>query len=459
MRASPERAAAREDHASHALLRGDPDAAHDAHAGDARRLDGRDEARVHLAAREAVRAGGRDVRDPVRALDGAAQKAPGQRPGVDEVDQRNPERGGHEAPSRKYTTTAHPGRSRRQWGMPPDGLPLTVSVVMPCLNEAETVARCVAEALAALRAARDSTARSSWPTTARRTARASSPGAPARASSLSRTRGYGAALAGGIRRRPRPLRRDGRRRLSLRLRRRTGLRRRRSTRAPTSSWARGSAARIETGAMPPLHRWLGNPVLTGLGRLFFRTDVSDFHCGLRAFRRDALSSGSISGRPGWSTRARWSSRRRSSGSWIREIPVTLRKDGRSRPPHLRTWRDGWRHLRFLLLYSPRWLFLVPGLTLALAGSALILWLLPGPRSRSARHARRPHDARRRRDGPRRRGRHLLRGVREDLRHHRRPPPEGPPSRPPFRPLGHARDRSRSPGRRASSEAAFSWAAS
>jgi len=136
---------------------------------------------------------------------------------------------------------------------------------------------------------------------------------------------------------------------------------------------------IEEGAMPPLHRWLGNPVLTGLGRLFFRTDVSDFHCGLRGFRRAALEKVDLR-TTGMEYASEMVVKAVLFGLTVREIPVTLRKDGRSRPPHLRTWRDGWRHLRFLLLYSPRWLFLVPGLALALCGAALILWLLPGPRT-------------------------------------------------------------------------------
>ena len=117
---------------------------------------------------------------------------------------------------------------------------------------------------------------------------------------------------------------------------------------------------IAPGAMPSLHRYLGNPVLSFVGRLFFRHPVGDFHCGLRGFRRDVDHRPSSCAPPAWSSRARWSSRRRSPSSTSREVPTTLRPDGRSRPPHLRSWRDGWRHLRFLLLYSPRWLFLYPG---------------------------------------------------------------------------------------------------
>jgi glycosyltransferase involved in cell wall biosynthesis len=121
--------------------------------------------------------------------------------------------------------------------------------------------------------------------------------------------------------------------------------------------------RIEKGAMPVLHRYLGNPVLTGLGRLFFRIPVSDFHCGLRGFRRDAVPRMGLR-TTGMEFASEMVVKAALFGLSMSEIPVTLRKDGRSRPPHLRTWRDGWRHLRFLLLYSPRWLFLLPGLLLA-----------------------------------------------------------------------------------------------
>lgn len=136
--------------------------------------------------------------------------------------------------------------------------------------------------------------------------------------------------------------------------------------------------RIEPGAMPPLHRWLGNPVLSFLGRLFFHVPVSDFNCGLRAFRREAVARMDLR-TTGMELASEMVVKAALFRLRIAEIPVSLRPDGRARPPHLRTWRDGWRHLRFLLLYSPRWLYLVPGLFLAGLGAFLILWLLPGPR--------------------------------------------------------------------------------
>ena len=137
--------------------------------------------------------------------------------------------------------------------------------------------------------------------------------------------------------------------------------------------------RIEPGAMPPLHRFLGNPVLSFLGRLFFRVPVSDFHCGIRAFRKEAVEKMGLR-TTGMEFASEMVVKAALFGLRIDEIPVTLRKDGRSRPPHLRTWRDGWRHLRFLLIYSPRWLYLVPGLVLTGLGALLLAWLFPGPRT-------------------------------------------------------------------------------
>jgi hypothetical protein len=130
--------------------------------------------------------------------------------------------------------------------------------------------------------------------------------------------------------------------------------------------------------MPPLHRWLGNPILSFIGRLFFRVHVSDFYCGLRAFRREAIARMDLR-TTGMELASEMVVKAALFGLRIGEVPVTLRPDGRARPPHLRTWHDGWRGLRFLLLYSPRWLYLVPGLFLTGFGAFLILWLFGGPR--------------------------------------------------------------------------------
>jgi glycosyltransferase involved in cell wall biosynthesis len=135
---------------------------------------------------------------------------------------------------------------------------------------------------------------------------------------------------------------------------------------------------ILPGAMPPLHRYLGNPVLTGIGRLFFNSPVGDFHCGLRAFRKEAIERLGLR-TLGMEFASEMVVKATAFGLRIAEIPTTLSPDGRDRTPHLRTWRDGWRHLRFLLLYSPRWLFLYPGIALFVLGTVVSALLLPGPR--------------------------------------------------------------------------------
>ncbi len=134
---------------------------------------------------------------------------------------------------------------------------------------------------------------------------------------------------------------------------------------------------IAPGAMPPLHRYLGNPVLSFIGRLFFPSQIRDFHCGLRGFRRDSiLKLGLQTG--GMEFASEMVVKATLQGLDVREVPTTLSPDGRSRPPHLRSWRDGWRHLRFLLLYSPRWLFLIPGIALMVLGLVAGTALTFGP---------------------------------------------------------------------------------
>lgn len=137
------------------------------------------------------------------------------------------------------------------------------------------------------------------------------------------------------------------------------------------------AGGIEPGAMPPLHRYLGNPVLSFVGRRLFGSRIGDFHCGLRGFRRDSALTLDLQS-PGMEFASEMVVKATLAGQRISEVPTTLRKDGRSRPPHLRSWRDGWRHLRFLLLFSPRWLFFYPGLALLLVGLALGAAVAVGP---------------------------------------------------------------------------------
>ena len=135
---------------------------------------------------------------------------------------------------------------------------------------------------------------------------------------------------------------------------------------------------IAPGAMPPLHRYLGNPVLTGIGKLFFRSPLGDFHCGLRGFNVEAIKKLNLK-TTGMEFASEMIVKATLHNLRITEVPTTLAPDGRSRPPHIRSWRDGWRHLRFLLIFSPRWLFLYPGIFLALFGLLVMLWLIPGLR--------------------------------------------------------------------------------
>ncbi|MBM4315059.1 MAG: glycosyltransferase family 2 protein [Deltaproteobacteria bacterium] len=135
---------------------------------------------------------------------------------------------------------------------------------------------------------------------------------------------------------------------------------------------------IAAKAMPPLHRYLGNPVLTGIGRLFFRSPVGDFHCGLRGFDRTALLKLDLQ-TTGMEFASEMVVKATLNKLRITEVPTTLSPDGRSRAPHLRSWRDGWRHLRFLLVYCPRWLFLYPGLLLMGLGLIVMATLIPGAR--------------------------------------------------------------------------------
>lgn len=135
---------------------------------------------------------------------------------------------------------------------------------------------------------------------------------------------------------------------------------------------------IKPGAMPPLNRYLGNPFLTTVGRVFFGSPVNDFYCGLRGYRKEALLK--------WQMRATGMEfaiemivKATLLGMRITEVPTVLWPDGRGRAPHLRPWRDGWRTLRFLMLYSPRWLFWFPGIIFLILGTLLAGWVLPGPR--------------------------------------------------------------------------------
>jgi glycosyltransferase involved in cell wall biosynthesis len=134
--------------------------------------------------------------------------------------------------------------------------------------------------------------------------------------------------------------------------------------------------KIMPGAMPKLNRYIGNPILTAIGKLFFKMEMSDFHCGMRAFRRDKIMGLNLV-----TTGLEWAYemiiKARLKGLKMTEVPITLYPDGRNRPPHLKPWRDGWRHLRFMLLHSPKWLFIIPGMVMAGTGIAGEALLLPG----------------------------------------------------------------------------------
>jgi hypothetical protein len=134
---------------------------------------------------------------------------------------------------------------------------------------------------------------------------------------------------------------------------------------------------IEPGAMPKLHKYLGNPVLSFIGRLFFPSAIGDFHCGLRGFNRDSALRLNLQA-TGMEFASEMVVKATLWGQDITEVPTTLKKDGRSRPPHLLSWRDGWRHLRFLLLFSPRWLFFLPGTVLFLLGLVAGAIVAAGP---------------------------------------------------------------------------------
>lgn len=251
-----------------------------------------------------------------------------------------------------------------------------LSVVMPCLNEQETVGICVRKAWAALHQAGISgeVIVADNGSTDDSVAIAEAEGA--RVIPVVE-KGYGSALKGGIlaSRGVYVLMADSDDSYDL-----THIPRFLEQLRAGSDLVMGNRFRggIAKGAMPGLHRYLGNPVLTAIGRLLFPSPCEDFHCGIRAFRLDSFKRMEIR-----STGMEFASEMVVKASLLRlkvsEIPTTLMPDGRSHPPHLRSWRDGWRHLRFLLMYSPRWLFLYPGSALMLLGLAGCAWLLPGPR--------------------------------------------------------------------------------
>jgi glycosyltransferase involved in cell wall biosynthesis len=245
--------------------------------------------------------------------------------------------------------------------------PLDLTILMPCLNEAETLARCIEKAKLGLQ-------RSGVRGEIVIADNGSTDGSQAIAEKLGarvvpvKEKGYGSALRGGIK-------------------------------AAAGKWIlMGDAddsydfseadrfvkkfqegydlvmgcrlpvggGTIMPGAMPWKNRWIGNPILSFIGRLFFKCPAHDFHAGLRAFSKEALEKMELQ-TTGMEFASEMVIKATLKKFKIAEVPITLHKDGRSRPPHLKPWRDGWRHLRFMLLFSPRWLFLVPGIFLSALG--------------------------------------------------------------------------------------------
>ena len=243
---------------------------------------------------------------------------------------------------------------------------IELTILMPCLNEAETIARCIEKAKVGLQ-------RAGVPGEILIADNGSTDGSQAIADKLGArvvpvaAKGYGNALRGGI---------EAARgewivmgdaddsydfaevdRFVKRLQ--AGDELVMGCRLPSGG------GRIMPGAMPWKNRWIGNPVLTTIGRVFFKCPAHDFHSGLRGFTKTAYYKMELQ-TTGMEFASEMAIKGTLKGLKISEVPITLHKDGRSRPPHLKPWRDGWRHLRFMLLYSPRWLFLIPGLLLGAA---------------------------------------------------------------------------------------------
>jgi Glycosyl transferase family 2 len=252
---------------------------------------------------------------------------------------------------------------------------MELTILMPCLDEAATVGRCVEKAREFLRRAGVEGEVLVADNGSRDESRIRAEGAGARVIEVAQ-RGYGAALAAGIAAASGRFVIIGDADDSYDFARLEGFVAKLREGYPLVMGNRFKGG-IQPGAMPALHRYLGNPVLSFVGRLFFGTPVGDFHCGLRGFDRAALLSLDLRTR-GMEFASEVVVKAALGGWRIAEVPTTLHPDGRGRPPHLRSWRDGWRHLRFLLLFSPRWLFLYPGTLLLSLGALLTVLLYSAP---------------------------------------------------------------------------------
>ena len=277
--------------------------------------------------------------------------------------------------NRKPATAASESLDPRFDGLATNEQQVELSVVMPCLNERETVGVCVRKAMNALKDAGISgeviVADNGSTDGSMEIAQAEG----ARVVNV-QEKGYGSALKGGIlaSRGEYVLMADSDDSYDFSHAPRFLEHLRSGSDLVMGNRFRGG---IADQAMPFLHRYLGNPVLSGIGRLFFGSPCGDFHCGMRGFRKDSFVRMDIRS-TGMEFASEMVVKATLLGMKVSEVATTLSPDGRGRAPHLRTWRDGWRHLRFLLMYSPRWLFLYPGILLMALGLTGCALLLPGP---------------------------------------------------------------------------------
>ena len=245
--------------------------------------------------------------------------------------------------------------------------PVELTILMPCLNEAETLAACIRKAQLGLERAgvageiliADNGSTDGSPAIAEK--------AGARVTHV-KEKGYGSALRGGVAAAQGKWIIMGDADDSYDFSDINGFvqRFREGSDLVMGCRLRSGGGTINPGAMPWKNKWIGNPTLTFIGRLFFKCPAHDFHSGLRGFTKGAFDAMDLQ-TTGMEFASEMAIKATLKGMKITEVPITLHKDGRSRPPHLKPWRDGWRHLRFMLLFSPRWLFLAPGLALSLLG--------------------------------------------------------------------------------------------